>query len=315
MAVPNLNEALAKVLIAEAWADGQLTPEEIDNLKDILFRYCGAFRDETNGVPALEWNKIEMYIESPVSAAERAVLIDDLRVSLLTTEDKEKVLDALQEMVEADGVINEDERLVLNEIIGAIESQDYSILGQTGRLVKGALTRRSKALGDGISREKYFTEYMANKVYYAVRMRLDQGEAQMDMPDDEVRLLCAVAGLMAKVACVDKQLTSAETEFIKRTLQSNWDVVAEVADFITRVAIEEVDPELDDLRLTREFVDLTTASDRAQFLDLLFATASADGFVSEEEIIEIQRIGRNFMLSSQTVYEAKMKIPRERRAS
>lgn len=68
------------------------------------------------------------------------------------------------------------------------------------------------------------------------------------------------------------------------------------------------------MRLTREFIDMTTASDRAQFLDLLFAVANADGFFSEEEFVEIQRIGRNFMLSSQTVDKAKMKIPREQRA-
>ena len=106
-----------------------------------------------------------------------------------------------------------------------------------------------------------------------------------------------------------------ETEFINNTLQSRWNVPSDVVDFITRVAVEEVDPDLDDLRLTREFVGLTTASDRARFLDLLFAGVNADGFVSEEEIVESQRIGRNFMLSSQSVYEAKMKIPREQRAS
>lgn len=68
------------------------------------------------------------------------------------------------------------------------------------------------------------------------------------------------------------------------------------------------------MRLTREFIGMTTASDRAQFLDLLFAVANADGFVSEEEFVEIQRIGRNFMLSSQTVYDAKVKISLEQRA-
>jgi hypothetical protein len=73
MAVPNLSEALAKVLIDDAWADGKLAQEEMENLKDILFRYCSAFRDETDGVPALEWTKVEMYIESPVSAADSRV--------------------------------------------------------------------------------------------------------------------------------------------------------------------------------------------------------------------------------------------------
>lgn len=315
MAVPNLNESLAKVLIAEAWADGQLAPEEIDNLKDVLFRYCGIFRDERDGVPALEWAKIEMYIDSPVSAAERAVLIKELQASMLTPEDKELALAALEEMVSADGVITDDEQAVLDQITSAIESQDYGILGRTSRLVHGALTRRSEALSGGSTREKYFPEYLANRVYYGVRFRLDQGKAQLDIPDTKLRLLSAAAGLMAKVACVDEQTTAEEMEFIKDILQSQWNVKSDVADFVTRVAIEEVDPDIDDLRLTREFVSLTSARDRVRFIDLLFSIANVDGFVSTEEIDEIRRIGRNFMLSSQTIYEAKMKIPRERRAS
>ena len=81
------------------------------------------------------------------------------------------------------------------------------------------------------------------------------------------------------------------------------------------MAVEEVDPGIDDLRLTRDFVGLSNANDRVQFLALLFAVALSDDFVSKEEINEIPRIARNFMLSSQTVYEAKIKIPNDKSAS
>jgi hypothetical protein len=38
-----LIETLAKVIIAAAWADEELAPEEVDSLKDILFRYYSKF--------------------------------------------------------------------------------------------------------------------------------------------------------------------------------------------------------------------------------------------------------------------------------
>jgi len=55
--------SLAKVMIAAAWADGVISNEEINCLKDLLFHM--------KGMTAQDWAVIDIYVESPVEAAER----------------------------------------------------------------------------------------------------------------------------------------------------------------------------------------------------------------------------------------------------
>ncbi len=56
---------LAKVLVASAWADGQISNDEINSLKDLTFHLPG--------MTAADWVQIEIYIDSPVGEAESAV--------------------------------------------------------------------------------------------------------------------------------------------------------------------------------------------------------------------------------------------------
>ena len=50
---------LAKLIIAAAWADGKLTNDEINALKDLLFRF-----DDITGE---DWKTLQMYMDSPVT--------------------------------------------------------------------------------------------------------------------------------------------------------------------------------------------------------------------------------------------------------
>ena len=123
---------LAKVLIAAAWVDGELTREEVNSMKDLLYAL-----PELTG---LQWARLDMYIETPVGDAERERLVEELRQEIQTPDDRELALKALKEMMVADGQITEDERLALSEMEAAIESVD---LGLFSRIVKGMTGRRS----------------------------------------------------------------------------------------------------------------------------------------------------------------------------
>ena len=84
---------LAKVIIAAAWADGELTNDEINSLKDLLFH----MPDMT----ARDWARLEMYIDSPVDEAERERLVADLQAVTVSKQDKELVITELDQMVQA----------------------------------------------------------------------------------------------------------------------------------------------------------------------------------------------------------------------
>ena len=293
---------LAKVIAAAGWADKTLTAAEIENLKDLLFQFQHAVIDPR------EEALFQMYIKSPVDAQERERLVEELRESVWSEEDKTYVHAALKRMVQADGKITDEEQALLDDIHATIESVDTGMLGNLGRLVRGAMQRRSQAVHNAPNREKYFEDFLKNKVYYEVRRRLDLSHSDITIQDEELRKLSLVGGMMAHVARVDHVVLENETEKITSLLQTTWGLSREAAVFVMECAIADVSRDFDYLRMTREFTGLTTAAERNNLLDLLFAVANADGDVSNEELLEITFIADYLLLSLDRVNRAFLKV-------
>jgi uncharacterized tellurite resistance protein B-like protein len=308
----NLILTLAKVIIAAAWADGEMTLEEINSLKDLLFQLPHAGGTQLTG---REWAMLDMYIESPVGAAERARLLEQLQAALRRPKDRALALSALEDLIQADGVVTDEERAVAEEIKSAIEAVDVGVIGQLGRLIRGTVQRRSQVVANAPNREEYFEDFIKNKVYYAVRQRLNLGEVDLDIPEADLRKLSLAGGLMARVAHVDREVTEGEFDTMVNALQGGWDITREAAAFVAEVAVSAVSADLDYFRLTRQFSTSTTEDERVRFLDVLFAVADADGRVSYDEIEEIRRIAKSLNLTHKQFIGAKLTIPRERRAN
>jgi len=312
MSDKNLILTLAKVIIAAAWADGEMTLDEVNGLKDLLFQLPRAGGTQLTG---REWAMLEMYIESPVDAAERARLVELLQAALRTPKDRALARSALEDLIQADGVVTDEERAVTEEIKTAIEAVDLGVIGQLGRLIRGTVQQRSQAVANAPNREEYFEDFIKNKVYYAVRQRLNLGEVDLDIPEADLRKLSLAGGLMARVAHVDREVTEDEFDMMVNALQAGWDITREAAAFVAEVAVSKVSADLDYFRLTRQFSTSTTEDERVRFLDVLFAVADADGHVSHDEIEEIRRIAKSLNLTHKQFIGAKLKIPRERRAN
>jgi len=86
---------LGKLLIATAWADGQLTNHEINALKELLFLLPD--------ISGQEWMELELYMASPVGEEERQQLLGRVLDGIGTSSDKALVLDTLQKVVGEDG--------------------------------------------------------------------------------------------------------------------------------------------------------------------------------------------------------------------
>jgi uncharacterized tellurite resistance protein B-like protein len=337
----HLIETLGKVIIAAAWADKKMAPEEINSLKDLLFQFqhtltlpeisfgnqvwalmngvsIGSNHNAGIGIPARIMAKFEMYTESPVGAAEREWLIYQLRDAIWTDEDKTLVISAIKDMVEADGSMTEEEQAVLKEIKARIEDVDTGIFNYVGRLIQNALRRRSQIMSAAPNREKHFEEFLKNKVYYEMRRRLDLDEPKLEIPDEYLRKLGTVGGMMARVAQVDNVILEKEMDKMTSIVETGWGVMSilqtgwglsrEAAIFVIDVAMSEVSRNFDYLRMSREFFDIATPSERANLLELLFAVANADGRISNDEFREIRMIADYLLLSSNRVDEAYSKF-------
>jgi uncharacterized tellurite resistance protein B-like protein len=259
-----------------------------------------------------------MYIESPIDAAEREQLANQLCEAIQTEEDKNLVISTLQDMIEADGKITEEEQAIFNETKIRIEKIDTGIFSYLGRLLQNAIQRRSEKISDAPNRGKYFDEFLRNKVYYEMRRRLDLDETKLDIPDDYLRKLGTVGGMMARVAQVDnivfekemdKMISIVETGWgIMSILKTGWGLSHEASLFVIDVAMSEVSKNFDYLRMSRDFFDNTTNVERANLINLLFTVANADGRISNEEFKEIRTIADYLLLSGNQFDEAYSKF-------
>ncbi len=296
---------LAKVIIAAAWADDEVSHDEINSLKDLLFRLPH--------LEARDWASLEIYIDSPIEHGERLRLVEELTRAMSSRADKELALKALDDLIHADGEIPDAEQHVADEIRQAIQDANVGVIGGIGKLVKGTIQRRSEAVANAPNREAYLEDFIKNRVYYGVRRRLDESDDQPDLPDSELRKLSLAGGLMARIAHVDREVTEGEIGAMERTLQENWNCSREQAALVAEVAVSAIAEDMDFYRMAREFFTCTTEQERVQFLDVLFAVADGDGLVSTPETEGIRRIALNLKMTHRQFIDAKLKIPRDRR--
>jgi uncharacterized tellurite resistance protein B-like protein len=300
--------ALARVIIAAAWADGEITQDEISSLKDLLFRLPQAGQSPGIQLTGREWARLEMYMATPVTDAERERLVVELQEELHTEAQRQLALDALRSLVEADGVVTEEEQALLAEIGTALQDMEVGVLGALQRLVGGSLAKRRQAVANAPNREAYFEDYLRNKVYFALRQRLSDAGVTLDLSEEELRTLGLAGGLMAKVARVDGEVTDEEVAALVAAVQNYWPLDDKEAAFVAEVALSAVDQGYDTLRMMRELADSTSIETRKRFLAALFAVAAADGEISIDEHEEIRFIARGINLVHSDFIDAKLEV-------
>jgi len=303
MTTPNTDTilSLAKVIIAAAWADGEISEDEELCLKDLLWRLPE--------VHAQQWDELAIYLDAPIDEAERGRLIADLQARIGTADQRALALSKLDELVNADGVVSQREQAVVAEVRAALESADVGPWGSLSRLLIG---RRAQAATNAPNREAYLNDFVRNRVYYQLRQRLAAQDVVWDVPDAELRRLGLAGGLLALVAYTAGGIDEAERAAMVEVLRAAWSLPAESAALVVEVALANGE-QLDFYRLVREFAEVTTAEERVRFLDALFGVAAADGAATFEEIEQIRLVALGLKLSHSEFIEAKMKLPPERR--
>lgn len=298
--------ALAKVMIAAAWADGSVTNEELNSLKDLLFHL--------RGMTAREWSELEIYLETPVRPDERARLVANLQDLLSSRKERELAIAALTDLVQSNGQASPEKQAVFEEIRSALEEVNTGLLGKLGRLIRAPVQRRSEAVAHAPNRELFLEDFIRNKIYYNLCLHLKQEKVELDLPEHTLHKLSLAGGLMARVAYVDREVTDAEFEKMVAALQKYMDLEREAAGLVAEMAVSTISKDLDYYRLSREFFEHTTEDERLHFLEVLFVIAAADGIVAHAEMEEIRTISTVLKLTHQQFIQAKLTIPREQRA-
>ncbi len=296
--MPNaaLIPALAKALIAIAWSNGELHPEEETTLKEVL----GLLPP----MPAQDWAIIELYLAVPVLASERAELIAHAAAHIRGASDKALALEAVDNMIRADGIVDPEEDAVAREVRAAFAAVDVSLFAQLAR-------RIATVFQPPPSREAGLDLWRANPIAYYLQSREDDAEQVADRPDVAVASLAA--GIMAQVVRITPASAEQERPVLVEALQADWGVSPARAAQIADAALTLSRRDIDYHRLSRELVLLTDETQRVRLLDTLFTIANTADQVAPEEIDAIRVIANRLNLTHQQFIAAKLKIAPEQR--
>jgi len=296
--LPNvaLIPALAKTLIAIAWADGDLHPEEEATLKEVL--------GLLPAMPARDWALIELYLVLPVTPDERTELIEISRNLIRSATDKSIALKAVDSMVRADGGVDPEEEATAQSVRDAFAAVDVSLFGILGRTVGGVFSRKP-------SREAAFELWRSNPVAYYARARLQPTAL---LPTDAVFDTAALAaGIMAQVVRVTPASAEQERPVLTQALETDWGLALEQAQQLADAALAVTHRDVDFHRISRELVQRTSEPERVLLLDTLFSIANAAERVAPAEIDAIRVIADRLNLTRQQFIAAKIKIASEDR--
>ncbi len=298
MSESDLILSLAKVLVAAAWADEEIAHDEINALKDLLFRIPE--------LSARDWAELEIYIDSPIDTSERERLLQDLRKAIRTRQDKALASETLEQLLQADGTVTPEERAVAAEIQSAIDSISTNIFSRMGKMVRTSAKKRSQIVAGTANREEFLDDFIRNRIYYKIKRQLDQSESEIQLSDGEFRKLCLASGLLSRVAFVDKDITTEEKSSIVEILRSGWNLTHETAMLVAETALSAFENGLDYYRLSREFFIATNAKERIDFLRGLFHVAASDGNLSHAETEEIRLIAQVLKVTHKQFIDAKL---------
>lgn len=293
---------VAKLVVAAAWADGALTNEEMNALKDLLF--------QVPDVSGEEWLELELYMASPVSREERERLAREVARGVRSKEDKQLVVETLTRLMEADGTVGRDERDALEEVRRDLESAPTGLLAHLSHGVRAAMKRRTGRAAAGPNREERLDDFIKNRVYYQLVNEVNQKGQALELPDEEVRKICLGAGLMAYVSLADAEFSAGEAQAMIQALRRDWKLSEDLARLVVSISRSDMMKGLDVVRLARNFFELTDFEERKAFVRCLFALANACGNTTFDEINTIQTVAKGLKLSHQEFIEAKLTIPR-----
>jgi uncharacterized tellurite resistance protein B-like protein len=291
MANAALIPALAKTLIAIAWADGEIHREEEATLKEIL--------GLLPAISAQEWTVIEMYLAVPVTEDERIELAQNTCNLIRRSVDKQVALDAVDRMLHADARVEPAEEAVAEAVREAFAAVNVSPLAALGRALGGLVHQKPQ-------REAEFELWRDNPVVYVLRSRLP-GDASLEQPAIETAALAAC--IMAQVAHTTADGIEAERQAMVDALGDDWDLNQVQAAQVAETALALAQRHLDYYRINRGLIDRTTEAQRLRLLDSLFTVANAADRVALAEIDAIGVIAGRLNLSRQQFVAAKLKIP------
>jgi uncharacterized tellurite resistance protein B-like protein len=255
-----------KLLMAVAASDDQVTPEELNLLKDFTFEY--SLTEE-------EWAEIQYYATAHLSKAELEELIRTVTSEIHSRADRDQFERAIRDMVAADTTLAGREKDIADIVhtdLGRVQTSTAAYVYKTLRV---AWRRRLQLPGDVASLEDEAKEYGRNPV--AALLRREVGISAGG------ELAGAKIGLMLMVIRSDEAVHQKETAAFSQYVANECRLSPDNAGRLVK-SLLSIPAELLQLTyLARTLVDGLSTTERQEYFTQLVEIARADGIQVFEE--------------------------------
>jgi uncharacterized tellurite resistance protein B-like protein len=291
----SLEFKLAKLLIAAAWADGEVTSDEVNILKDLIFNL-----PDINGK---DWQLLELYMDSPIKGEETNLLLNDVMSAVSSNADKLMVSNTLKALINADGDLSADEEKFIEKVQAALNDKNTNPVSLLAGFFKKTVSFKGQEIP---KREQHFHDYIKNTVYYQLHHDGIHGDFSVD--DTFLRKLSLKAGLMAKVCYLDGEADDTEINTVTKALQELGNISEEEALMLGKAGFNRAAKGLDFSHICRSYFEVTEYEERCDFLKLLFKVAAASNGSCHEEIQRIRDISIHLKIPHSKYIDAKMTV-------
>jgi uncharacterized tellurite resistance protein B-like protein len=276
--------AFLKALIAAAWADGELSGDEITTLTHYLQRL---------EISDVEYEQLKPLLQTPVQGTEARTMLEAQLSLLAGPEDQRTLVAAVEDLFVGDDKLDPAESHFLQELRKLTNHVPtaqlfVSRLRALWSQPVGRPERRSELVGQFL--QKRLLEYFRGRIAL-VRARaglpLDDGVSDRDLYRAVIW-----AGLLARVAEADHNFCPAEEQELLQLLSAAGDVPKPDLEVIVGAYRDGTLAEVDLAQLVREFVQVASEQDSSLLLDCLFLVAAADGTLRDVEVVVIRQIAQ-----------------------
>jgi uncharacterized tellurite resistance protein B-like protein len=257
---------LAKLLISTAWSDGQIQDDEKVTLAKL--------RAEYPGITEEEWVTLKLYMEYPMTRDEVKVVLEDIRNSLVTSEDRELAVKWLQELVHADGKVEYNEFRFYKDVVDFIEGNNDQIDNLQGKFSKGETSDRESEIDD----------FLNNPVFFRVCRAFKEKRMEISAGGDDLRRRCLEASLIARIAKSDEDLHQDEYEGMIDLLTTYLNVPLGSAIEIVNQSLNMEDDICSIPRICKKYLEFSNEQERKEFVILLVEMIYVDNIVEPREV-------------------------------
>ena len=273
--------ALARAAVALAWADGELHPEEVACLEDILYQ-----------LPALSpsaLSEIKNFLCSPVPRKERDAAVAAFLSLLGDPEVRVFALDTLAQLIAADGRVTPGEEALMESIDAALGCADAG--PDSHHALRSLLAEHLPCGPDSEPRRKDVARFINHNVG-SLAARHELLAASWRVPPGDRERAGFFGALIARLPLGDTEEDSLRA-VITRSLRSRLDMDTPLVGFAAIAATTPGAAHLDLSRVARLLHELTDARARREFLHVLVDIVDAVGVPGFEALDEIMNIAAN----------------------